>query len=290
MKKTSWFFFLAVLTACSPAVVASPTVTATNTLIPLPTITPTAIATATTTPVPNGPCDNPLVPLAIGNQWTYRVTTESGESLDTLESLGRQDGKNIVVMVKFTDQKNNVTVNEPVVCMDGAIENFPLFVMNMHLSDYVTGAFNTYHDTGIYAPSYQTLVDNNWYMNWDLGYLTEDGLSLRDPKGGLDLLVGRSVPINLTFELDGTREAVTIPAGSYPQAIKVMHSFSIHVSVFESTNVAASILTLNTTQWYEPYVGLVRAEVDTATLSFNKQEINLPIISTIELVEFTMGK
>jgi hypothetical protein len=287
MKKILCLFLLLILTACSPAAVAPPTVTAviaTNTLIPPPTITPTA------TPVPNGPCDSPLLPLTTGNQWTYRVTTEGGEALYTLEALNRQDGNNIVVIVEFIDQKNNVTVNEPVVCVDGAIENFPLFVMSMHFSNYLSEDFNTYHDTGIYTQSYQTLVENNWSMKWGAEYLTEDYFNLKNPMGGSDLVVMQSSVIHLTFETDGTRETVAVPAGSFPQTLKILHSFSFPATLTLPTGGIGSVIKLDTTQWYEPYVGLIRAQVDTATLSFNQQILNLPMVSTIELVEFIPGE
>jgi hypothetical protein len=134
MKKTLSLLLLLVLIACSSTNVAVPaTITPTNTIVPTLTLTPT------TTPVPSGLCVSPFVPLTTGNEWTYRVTTESGESLYTLKTLDRDDGNNIVIMVEFTDQKNGDTVVEPVVCMGGAIENFPLFVMDMHFSNYLRG-------------------------------------------------------------------------------------------------------------------------------------------------------
>ncbi len=284
MKKMSSLFLLLLLTACSAATPVPPTaVTPTLTLVPTATITPTA------TLVPSGPCDSPFLPLTTGNEWTYRVTSESGESLYTLKTLGRNDGRNIIIMVEFTD-KNNVTVVEPVVCMDGAVENFPLFVMSMHFADYLEKDFNTYHDTGIYAPSYPTFIGNDWIMDWDLEYLTEGAAQLKSPVDGQILSVVESSFINLSFEMDGTGESVTVPAGSYPQALKVLHSFSFPVTLFLLTESTGSTFTVNTTQWYEPYVGLVRAQVDSASMLMYGQDINVPMVSTIELVEFTKGK
>lgn len=286
MKKILSLVLLLVLAACSPTISVPPTVPPTSTLVP----TPTAIVMPTSTPVPNGPCDSPLLPLMTGSEWTYRVTTESGESLYTLKALNRDDGRNVIIMVEFTDQKNGITVLEPVVCMDGAIENFPLFVMDMHFSNYLVNYFNTYHESGIYAPSYQTLVENNWSMDWTLKYLTEDYVNIKNPMGGSDLVVMQSSVIDLSFETDETREAVIVPAGSYPQALKAQHSFSIPVTLTLSTGGTGGVLTMDTTQWYESYVGLVRAQVDKASLSFNQQEVTVPVVSTIELVEFKAGQ
>jgi hypothetical protein len=286
MKKTLPLLFLLVLVACSTTAPIPPTVTPTNTVIP-----PTATATITPTamPVPSGPCDSPFLPLSTGNEWNYRVTTPSGESQYTLKALDRNDARNIVVNVEFADPKHNVTVVEPVVCADGAIENFPLFVISMYFSDFLEKDFNTYHDTGIYAPSYQTLVENNWAMDWKAEYLTEDGVQMKNPLAGEALFVMQSSFINLSFKMDGTREAVTVPAGDYSQALKVIFSFSFPVTLTLPTGATGAVLTVNTTQWVEPYVGLVRAQVDSASMNLYGQDIVVPIINTIELTQFTKG-
>ena len=287
MKKILCFSLLLLMTACtSTGIVPAPTIspTATSTPVPTPTITPTA------TSVPNGPCDSPLLPLTPGNQWTYRVTTEGGESTYILKSLGIEQGGNIIAMVEFTDQKNNITVTEPVVCLDGAIENFPLFVLSMHFSNFLRNDFNTYHDTGIYAQDYQTLVKNNWSMKWDVEYLTEDYVNIKNPMSGSDLIVMQSSLISLEFDTDGTREAVTVPSGSYPQALKVLHVFSFPTTLTLPTGGIGGMLTVHTTQWYEPFVGLIHAEVDNTTLTFSGQTLNVPMLSTIDLVEFKQGE
>jgi hypothetical protein len=285
MKKTLLFLLL-ILTACAQAV-TTPLPTAVPTSTPLPTAT--ATITPTATPVPNGPCDSPLLPLTTGNEWTYRVTTESGESLYTLKALNRDDGGNVVINVEFTNQKTGAKVVEPVVCMDGAIENFPLFLLDMHFSNYLVDDFNTYHDTGIYAPSYPFLMEKNWSTTWEAKYLTEDYVNIKNPMGGSDLVVMQSSSIELSFKADGTRETVAVPAGNYLQALKVKNSTSFPVTLTLPTGGTGGVLTLETTQWYEPYVGLVRAQVDKASLALNQQDLTIPVLNLIELVEFKAG-
>ncbi|MBE0671103.1 MAG: hypothetical protein IH588_10985 [Anaerolineales bacterium] len=284
MKNILPFLLLLVFTACDRTTRVPPTVTATLTLAPTATITPTA------TPVPEGPCVSPFLPLITGNEWTYRATSRSGESLYKLRTLGRNDGRNIIIMVEFADLKHEVTVVEPVVCMDGAVENFPLFVMSMHFADYLEKDFNTYHDKGIYAPSYQTFVGNDWVMDWDLDYLTESSTQLKNPVDGQTLSVLQSSFIKLFFEMDGAREMVTVPVGSYPQALKVQSTFSFPVTLLLLDESVGGTLTVNTTQWYEPYVGLVRAQVDSASMLLYGKEIDISMVSIIELVEFKQGE
>lgn len=296
MKKSILLVMVFILTACSTTTpsASTPTLTATtaptSTITPTFTITPSPTNTPSPTPVPNGPCDNPLVPLATGNQWHYRATTDSGEFLYTLKALGRNDGPNIVVIMEFNDQTRGDTVQESVVCQNGAIDNFPLFWMDMHLSNYLDQLFNTYHESGAYAPSYATFVENNWKLDWQSEYLTEIRTSVKNPLGGSDLHVVESSPIHLTFLMDGSHEGITVPAGNFPQAIKVTHSFSMIVTLTLGTGGTGGSLVINTTQWYQPYVGLIRSQVDSAWVETGGQKFSAPFNSVVELVEFTQGQ
>ena len=294
MKKSLLLLLSFALTACNfvaaptPQPTLTPTPTATATA--MPTNTPTPAPTLTATPPPNGPCDNPLVPLATGNQWTYRVTTGSGESLYKLAAVERQDAANIVIMVEYTDQKNNILVHEPVICQDGAIEGYPLFVMNMLFSGYLDQYIKTIRESGVYAPNHQSLAQNNWGLDWQAVYLTEDPIYLKNPLGGEDLFILESTEVELSFQMDGSRESITTPIGNFPQALKISQSFSLPMTVPTAGSGGTSgNLTLQTTQWYEPYVGLLRAQLDSATLSDSGVGFEVPMESIVELVEFARG-
>jgi hypothetical protein len=293
MKKGMLFFTVIVfaLTACNVPLTSPVTLTPTNVVVPTSTATPTPMPTLTPSPVPDGPCDNPLVPLRVGNQWKYRATTANGETTYTLKSLERQDtSKIIIVLVELANQKSGETVTESVVCRDGAIENFPLFAVDMLFADYLQKFFNTYHEKGDYAPAYMSFAEKNWALKWKANYLTEDKAYVNDPAGNANLVVLESSPMDLSFQTDGIREAVTVPAGIFPQAIKIQHNFSMTVTILSPAGAVGGILTMNTTQWYEPYVGLVRAQVDSASVKSSMQEFNAPFQNVLELAEFTPGK
>lgn len=286
MRRALILLILVVLCACAPAVTPiptappQPTATQTSTSTPLPSPTPTV----TPAPPPDGPCDNPLVPLVIGSQWKYRVTTDSGGREYTLNVLERVDSGNILMLVEFADQEKSV--QERIVCLDGAIEDFPLFVMDMLFAERLNKFMNTYHDRGLYAPSHADLAGNNWVMDWEVYYLTEDTAQITNPLGPPDLSIVQSSPIDISFNMDGTREPVTVPAGEFPQALRVAHDFTLSATW---GNFGGHLI-LETTQWYEPYVGLLRARVDQASYSIGMQESGIPWNSVLELIEFTPGR
>lgn len=247
----------------------------------------TALPEMTPTPVPDGPCDNPLVPLGANNQWEYRVTNGKGEAAYLLKVLGRQDEGNIITLVEFTDVNKNAVIQEPVVCLNGAIENFPLFVNSMLFSGYLNHVLDTYHDSGVYAPAYTELAANNWSMDWKAEYLVEEGAFLNNPMGGSDLAILQSTPLHVAFVTYGAREPISVPAGDFPQAIKVFHEYRLLVSVTIPGGATTGELIVNATYWFEPYVGLVSARLDEVKLSSNGMDYTLPFLSQVELQSFT---
>ncbi|MFH1523561.1 MAG: hypothetical protein ABIF04_01225 [Chloroflexota bacterium] len=291
MKKNLLLCLLLVLTACNftnpfvPQETPTPTPTATLT----PTLSPTQ--TPTPTPGPNGPCDNPLVPLGAGNQWTYRVTTANGETLYSLKSLENREEANFVALVEYSDPKNNLSLQELVVCQEGAIENLPLFVMNMLFSDYLSSYIDTYHESGSYAPNYASLSQNNWITSWQADYLTETGAYVNNHMGTFDLLIPANTPVKLSFQVIGSSESVTTPAGEFAHAIEITQFFILNVTITApgSGSGTSDTLTLHTTQWYEPYVGLVRARVESASLSGGGSGYRVPLESALELIDFSTG-
>jgi len=176
-----------------------------------------------------------------------------------------------------------------VICQEGAIENPPLFTMNMLFADFLDGYMDTYHESGIYAPDHNSLAQNDWKMSWEAEYLTEDGAYIQNPLGGFDLFVLSSFPIKLSFQTFGTQESITTPAGDFTHAMKLTQFYKLNVTITapDSGSGTGDTLTLHTTQWYEPYVGLVRAQVESASLA--GAGVRLPMENTLELIEFIPG-
>jgi hypothetical protein len=199
-----------------------------------------------------------------------------------------EEGANIVALVEYTDQKNNRTVRDSIICQNGAIVNYPLYVLNMLFSEYLDDYMDTFHESVAYAPNHQSLVQNNWVMNWKTDYLTEDEAYLRNPSQGPTLYIAFSTHIEVTFNLNSTWEPVTVPAGQFAQALKITQEYYLPVTLasLSSGSGTANSLKINTTQWYVPYIGIVRAEINSAFLD---KTIVLPIESSVELVEFVPG-
>lgn len=255
------------------------------------TLTPVDIPpTAATMPVPSGPCDNPLVPLVTGNEWFYLVSGGKEPYTYRLIVGERQDIGNININVEFIDPKHNRDIQELVICQDGAIDNFPLYVMSMLFSNYLDGVLNTYQESGQYAPAYPVFAQNNWMYTWQSRYLVEEYLGIKDSVGGASIILGNTAPIDVSFKTDGKFESTIVPGGSFPQALVVTNDYTMDVTVRVQSIITSGTLVIHTTQLYVPYVGLVRALVDSASISVVAgQESSFPIESVLELIEFKPG-
>ena len=262
--------------------------TPTDTATPAPTVTPTPTPTLTATPVPNGPCDNPLVPLGVGYQWTYRLYNPQGESGFFITSPEIQTGANVVVRLEYTDPEKLKSYPDSAVCLNGAIVNYPLFVFNMLVSDYLDYYIDTYHMSVNYAPSYQELVWSNWRLDWQSVYLTESESTLQDPAGGPAMFIPKNTQMQVAFTTDKQFEAVSVPAGDFPQAFKLNQDYTVPVLFIDAAGGGGSgaILRINTTQWYEPYLGLLRAEITGASLQGTQ---TFPLEGRLELIKFARG-
>ena len=151
------------------------------------------------------------------------------------------------------------------------------------------GVFNTFYQSGIYAPAYSELVANNWLFNWGAEYLTEEAMCFTNVVENVGLCINRTSPIDLTFETQGEYESVTVPAGTFPQALKVSFSFRMATTLVYPTLATSAPLTVTTTQWYAPFIGLVRSQIDSAGVEILPgQESAAPVDSVVELIEYTV--
>jgi hypothetical protein len=177
-------------------------------------------------------------------------------------------------------------------CNHGEIANFPVIFTSLFLKDYLTGIWNTYHIEGLYAPSGDTFRANTWDYSWETVYLTEDQMAVNVPGTTIWGDVGFSLRMRYAWEMKGEYEPITVPSGSYPQALKVYQTMRVPVTISGLPGFqGAGSLVLESIQWYEPYVGLVRAELTSAKIVLSGSfEYPLDAGTVIELVEFSPGQ
>jgi hypothetical protein len=227
--------------------------------------------------------------LNVGNQWKYHSSSQLGSSDMNLRVMEWNEQYGINAVIEMEEVGTGAISSDWVTCLEGgAIEDFPLVFVSMQLGDYKDGVLDTYYDSGIYAPSYSEFATSNWLLGWQAEYLTEEAMCLTKVLGDVSACISRSAPIHLSFETEGVYESVTVPAGTFPQAMKVSFSFSMATTLTFPTLATSAPLTVRTTQWYAPFIGLVRSRVDSAYVELMPgQQSAAPIDSVVELVEYT---
>ena len=255
-----------------------PTSTSTSTPTEIP---PSPTATLTPYPIPDGICANILYPLLPGSEWVYQTTNVDGQSRMTFQVIGVQ---NDLASIHVVDQQTGITTDDTALCAEGAVVNLPMVIMSLMLSDYVDGVINTYQESGITAPSQETFEANKWQYSWEVEKLVEQPVKVELPGLGSGHIL-RSNIIKFKSETAGTRETVTVPAGTFPQAILVSVVMRAPVTIGSS----GAVFTASYREWYEPYVGLLKIQTDSASLDYSGTPLPVPLNKTLELVEYTDG-
>jgi hypothetical protein len=251
-----------------------------------PTNTPTEVSpsptpTLTPFPIPKGPCDNILYPLLPGSEWVYRT---SGSEEVSQMSLRVTDVENDLANIRMIDEQANVTTNDTVRCKDGAVINLPLVFISLLLSDYLDGVLNTYQESGITAPSLTTFEENNWQYSWEVEKLVEQPLKVELPDLGSGHILRNNI-VKFESETIDVRESVTVPAGAFPQAIVVYINLRAPITVSNS----GAIFIVKYKEWFEPFVGLVKIQTESASLDYAGLPVSILLDKTLELMEYKEG-
>jgi hypothetical protein len=282
---------LVVTLACgsggSPIVPAASTVpqgVAAATLTFTPTITPTV--------KPSGPCYNILYPFVPGYQWIYQIDNEDGSQPSKL-GLTVDKVENSQATINALDMSTGVITQTIAECDNGAIKNYPTLTQKMLIGNTATSDFNLEYVAGVIAPAEATFTENNWLYQWTTDFIANGTIHLQD-EGEQSEIILQDSPVHLDWKTigagDATFESVTVPAGTFEHALKIQREAKADATVVAEGMTVNVTLTLNTTQWYEPFTGLIKSQIDSADLTSMNMTFPLPLKNKVELVEFRSGQ
>ena len=244
-------------------------------------------------PADGGPCANPLYPLELDNQWVYRVLTEDGPQQVglTVSEVGESQATLNALYVEA-----GITTDTTVECDQGAILNFPVMMLGL-LFGNVIGSLELEHASGVFIPRYQEFTDHNWDLTWEGDYVAS-GVLQADIDGEIVTARLENSPVHMNWQTagagDAVFEAVEVPAGAFPQAIKVTRETTLDATLeFKESGVTQTVagtLVPNNSLWFEPNVGLVKQQVDEASVKFFGISYPVVVDATIELLEFRPGE
>jgi hypothetical protein len=253
------------------------------------------IPTTTTTPdlVISGPCANVLFPFVVGRQWIYQKKPVSGDGTATAtpDPITSKFGITVVeengnqVILDAVDLGTGATTHSTANCQDEAIIDFPLMTLGSLFGNYLNGDIQVTYVSGLFAPSKADLDASSWNMQWQGEYIAAGSVVISAEGESTTITMNESA-VHLAWQNAG-QETVTVPAGTFENAYKVTRTSDLDVSIDVEGMNARGTLTIETTHWFAPYVGLLRTEVTSAHLS--ALGISFPIEATgssVELFEF----
>jgi len=245
---------------------------------------------ATNTPDYSDPCANVLYPFIPGRQWIYQKISVD-ESIATPDPLTSKFGisvesvSNSQATLNALDLATGAATRTTADCQEGAITNFPLMTLGSLFGSYLAGDIAVEYVSGVYAPSIIELEASAWDMEWVGEYIVSGDVTLASEGDAITVTLSNS-PVTLTWQNAG-QETVTVPAGTYENAYKVTRATRADVTVSAEGLTGQAVITIVTNHWFAPYVGLLKTEIVSATLTTFGISFPMEISGSVELFETT---
>jgi hypothetical protein len=243
--------------------------------------------TWTSTLAPSGQtCRNILYPMAVGQQWLYQSNV-----------LGRTDILNMSV-VSVNNSQGNVALNNQttgsvkqllVQCDGDVIRSFPFTSVDaMFIGNLVNSNMTASYISGVMAPNETAFLNNNWAMGWSSQYLVSGHTTVNRNGRQIEVTMNNS-PITLTCQTlaagDAAFETVTVAAGTF-RALKIVCTEQGQVTAnIDGINVSG-LAEGRSNQWFAPNIGLVKMQVEFATVNIFGVSFSVLTDNGLELRSF----
>ena len=244
----------------------------------------------------DSPCYNIFYPLVVGNQWVYRLNQEEA-GVPTPEPGDTTDQVGISVSAVNENQAtldalnlaSGVITQTVVQCEDGAIKNFPMLTLSLLIGDMASGSAQLDYLDGVFMPAESDFVDKGWVNDWSGNYTLRGNFQAQDEGDQVVFTISDS-PLKLDWQTQGVKEAVEVPAGSFPDAVRVERQAEMNVSIQLTSGADAfafdGVLTFKNTLWYAPHVGLLKEDIHDVSLTYRGMTFPVVVTGDLELVEF----
>jgi len=97
-------------------------------------------------------------------------------------------------------------------------------------------------------------------------------------------------PVLMKWKTISTGESVTVEAGTYTNVVKVSREMTMNITIDMDGTKLDSTLVIQSTHWFEPYVGMVKMEITKVSISMEGMTFPVPMNETMELIEFHPAK
>ena len=237
--------------------------------------------------IQDDPCNNIFYPLALDNQWIYQIQIEGKDGQPEIAELGLKvsEVNESSAVLAALDYGTGTVTQSTAECEDGAILNFPMTEMNLVFGE-VAGDMQLQYNSGVFMPSYTDFEAENWTNTWETDFTAS--VVINGIYDGETVTIDLSEsPVNMSWQVIEKDGTIQVPAGNFNNVVLIKRKVTFEVTSLKATIEGQVIdisttLILNSNMWYSPYTGLLKQELDSATI--NLYGINFPI-ETIGIIE-----
>jgi hypothetical protein len=216
-------------------------------------------------------CGNIFYPLALGNEWIYKIEYDdlSSDQEPSDFVLTVSDVQESTAEISALNYDTGIVTKTQVMCLEGAILNFPLTELNMVFTE-LDGSLDIKYQSGVFMPSAADFETDGWVISWSTKFIASGILEANYEGENLRATLSES-PIEIDWEVISRDEVIQTPAGEFSDVVKIQRNISIEVSSFEAViegnafNVATT-LKIQTDMYYSPNIGLVQEKINSATI------------------------
>jgi hypothetical protein len=194
-------------------------------------------------------------------------------------------------VITILNSKSNTTTQSTVQCQDGAILDYPMTELNM-IMGMLSGNLDLQYKSGVYMPSLKDFEDHDWKMDWQTEYTANGTLagSYEDETITADL---SSSPVLMKWHIESTGDSLDVAAGKFDNLIKVKRDISFNISnlhtYIENSEVnIPTTLTINTDLWYAPEIGMVKQEINSASIKVYGLSFPIDVYGNYELQSYSI--
>ncbi|MBI5352696.1 MAG: hypothetical protein HZB50_08685 [Chloroflexi bacterium] len=271
----------------SKALPALPVVPTFDSAVSISTPTPSGLPAESTSLEAPQPCNNVLYPMKVGQQWLYQETTTNRTDQLNMSILSVSDSQGNVLV---KNQSTGNTKKVQVICDGDAIRNFPFMSVDAAFFDGLGfSKMSSTYNSGILLPSETAFVNNNWALSWTTEYQVS-GKTKMNFNGGQVSVEMINTPVTLTCQTlaagDAAFEMVTVPAGTF-RALKVVCTEQGQVTVNANGMTVTGLAEGRSNQWFVLDTGLVKMQVEQATIKVLGVSFSVLTNNNFELLSFT---
>jgi hypothetical protein len=239
--------------------------------------------------IQDSPCNNIFYPLELDNQWIYQlqIEGEGGQPEISELALTVSEVNESSAVLAALDYDTGIVTQSTAECVDGSILNFPMTEMNLVFGE-VAGDMQLQYNSGVFMPSHTDFEVGNWANTWETDFTASAVINgtYDDETVTIDL---SESPVKMSWQVIDKDGTIQVPAGNFDDVVLIKRKLTFEVTSLKATIEGQLIdisttLVLNSNMWYLPYVGLLKQELDSATINLYGIDFPIESIGKIELI------